>query len=64
KHVTKHFLLAFSTLGMPKEVKTDSGPAYVSGKRQDFFSQWGIQHTAGIPHSPTEQSIIERTHQT
>ena len=62
--VMKHFLLAFSTLRVPKEVKMDNGPAYVSNKLQDFFSQWGTQHTTGIPHSPTGQSIIERTHQT
>ncbi|KFO60353.1 hypothetical protein N302_15399, partial [Corvus brachyrhynchos] len=62
--VIKHFLPAFSTLGVPKEVKTDNGPTYVSNKLQDFFSQWGIQHTTGIPHSPTGQSIVERTHQT
>ncbi|KFO54197.1 hypothetical protein N302_13395, partial [Corvus brachyrhynchos] len=62
--VIKHFLLAFSTLGVPKEVKTYNGLAYVSNKVQDFFSQWGIQHTTGLPPSPTGQSIVERTHQT
>ncbi|KFO61138.1 hypothetical protein N302_12092, partial [Corvus brachyrhynchos] len=64
KDVTKYFLLAFATLGVPAEVKTDSGPAYTSKQLQEFFSTWGIWHTTGIPHSPTGQSIVERAHQT
>ncbi|KFO62237.1 hypothetical protein N302_03228, partial [Corvus brachyrhynchos] len=64
KDVTKHFLLAFATLGVPTKIKRDNGPAYVSKQLQEFFSTWGIRHTTGIPHSPTGQSIVERAHQT
>ncbi|KFO52527.1 hypothetical protein N302_05417, partial [Corvus brachyrhynchos] len=64
KDVTKHFFLAFTTLGVPTEIKMDNGPAYVSKQLQEFFSTWGSQHTTGIPHSPTGQSIVERAHQT
>ncbi|NWY42468.1 POK6 protein, partial [Sylvia atricapilla] len=63
-HTIKHFLLAFSTLGVPKEIKTDNGPAYASRKLKDFFNQWGVRHKRGIPSNPTGQSIVERTHQT
>lgn len=28
-----------------------------------FLNLWGIKHITGIPHSPTGQAIIERTHQ-
>ncbi|NWY43735.1 POK19 protein, partial [Sylvia atricapilla] len=63
-HTIKHFLLAFSTLGVPKEIKTDNGPAYASRKLKDFFNQWGVRHKRGIPSNPTGQAIIERTHQT
>jgi transposase InsO family protein len=28
KHVTQHLLAAFATLGIPKSIKTDNGPAY------------------------------------
>ncbi|NWY10064.1 POK6 protein, partial [Aphelocoma coerulescens] len=48
-HTIKHFLLAFSTLGVPEQIKTDYGPAYTSGKLKDFFSQWGVKQTRGIP---------------
>ncbi|XP_014106443.1 PREDICTED: endogenous retrovirus group K member 19 Pol protein-like [Pseudopodoces humilis] len=63
KHTIQHFLLAFATLGVPEQIKTDNGPAYTSHKLRDFFNQWGVKHTTGIPHSPTGQSIVERTHQ-
>ncbi|NXH15010.1 PO113 protein, partial [Bucco capensis] len=56
RDVCRHFV-------MPKSIKTDNGPGYVAHKTQ-FFQQWGIQHTTGIPHSPTGQAITERTHGT
>ncbi|NXO46071.1 POK11 protein, partial [Locustella ochotensis] len=62
--VKKHFLLAFATLGVPKKIKTDNGPAYASKQLKAFMQDWGIQHDKGIPYSPTGQSIVERTHQT
>ncbi|NXL18731.1 POK19 protein, partial [Setophaga kirtlandii] len=62
KDVIKHFLQAFSTLGIPQEIKTDNGPAYASQKAQHFFNMWTIKHITGIPHSPTGQLIIERIH--
>lgn len=63
KDVIKHFLLAFATLGVPAEIKTDNRPAYVSKNLHQFFDTWGIRHTTGIPYSPTGQSIVECTHQ-
>lgn len=64
KDVINHLMLAFATLGVPKQIKTDNGPAYVSTALQRFFQNWGITHKTGIPHSPTGQSIVERTHRT
>ncbi|NXA91911.1 POK11 protein, partial [Melanocharis versteri] len=62
KDVKRHFFMAFSTLGVPAEIKTDNGPAYVSRDFMNFFDLWGIRHTTGIPHSPTGQSVVERAH--
>ncbi|NXB52598.1 POK7 protein, partial [Leucopsar rothschildi] len=62
-HTIKH-LLVFATLGVPKEIKADNGPAYTSHKLGDFFNQWGVKHSKGIPHNPMGQSIVERTHGT
>lgn len=58
-----HFFLAFSTLGIPDEIKTHNGPAYVSKHLKAFFQQWGIQHKTSILHLPTGQSTVERVHQ-
>ncbi|NXS30865.1 POK6 protein, partial [Pomatostomus ruficeps] len=62
KDTIKHFLLAFATLGVPQQIKTDNGPNYTSQKLKDFFNQWGVKHTMDISHSPTGQSIVERAH--
>ena len=64
QHVHNHFRHAFVTLGIPQKIKTDNGLAYVSQSTGQFFRKWGVQHVTGIPHSPTGQAIIERTHQT
>ncbi|NXJ98963.1 POK11 protein, partial [Corythaixoides concolor] len=56
----KRLCASFASLSVPLAVKTDNGSAYVS----HCFQLWGIEHTTGIPHSPTGQAIIERAHQT
>ncbi|NWU27561.1 POK8 protein, partial [Dyaphorophyia castanea] len=60
----KHLMHAFAVLGVPKQLKTDNGPAYTSSAFQHFLQKWGVEHWTGIPHSPTGQAVIERTHQT
>ncbi|NWY94559.1 POK19 protein, partial [Loxia curvirostra] len=60
--VIKHFYMAFATLGVPKAIKTDNGPAFTSKRLKEFTQQWGISHTTGIPHNPTGQSIVEQAH--
>ena len=52
KGVCKHLLSAFAKLGVPKMIKRDNGPRYGARATHYFFQQWGIQHLAGIPHSP------------
>ncbi|NWR03519.1 POK19 protein, partial [Paradoxornis webbianus] len=59
----KHLIQAFSFLGIPKSLKTDNGPLYRSREFCSFLQQWGVEHKTGIPHSPTGQAIVERTHQ-
>ncbi|RMB89189.1 hypothetical protein DUI87_34451 [Hirundo rustica rustica] len=45
---------AFASLGMPQEIKTDNGPTYIGKVLDKFLKRWGVHHTFGIPHSPTE----------
>ncbi|RMC10112.1 hypothetical protein DUI87_12910 [Hirundo rustica rustica] len=58
----KHLIQAFSFLGIPRELKTDNGPAYRSREFCSFLQQWAVEHKTGIPHSPTGQAVVERTH--
>ncbi|RMC20087.1 hypothetical protein DUI87_00933 [Hirundo rustica rustica] len=58
----KHLIQAFSFMGIPKELKTDNGPAYRSKEFCGFLQQWGVGYKTGIPHSPTGQAVVERTH--
>ncbi|NWV60949.1 POK18 protein, partial [Malurus elegans] len=53
-----------AVMGTPKKIKIDNGPAYTSRRFEQFLCHWGIEHTTGIPHSPTGQAIIERAHGT
>ncbi|NXH37553.1 POK11 protein, partial [Dicaeum eximium] len=62
KDLKAHLLRAFATLGVPKQIKTDNGPGFKSKCFEEFCQQWGITHITGIPHNPTGQSIVERTH--
>ncbi|TRZ08345.1 hypothetical protein HGM15179_018761 [Zosterops borbonicus] len=58
-----HLVQAFSFMGIPKALKTDNGPAYKSKEFRNFLQQWGVEHKTDIPHSPTGQAVVERTHQ-
>ncbi|NWU59456.1 POK19 protein, partial [Dromas ardeola] len=59
RDVLRHWQCAFSVLGVPRQIKTDNGPAYVSQKVACFLQLWGVTHVTGIPHSLTGQSIVE-----
>ncbi|NXA67089.1 POK18 protein, partial [Mohoua ochrocephala] len=63
-HVIRHLTSCIAVMGITKGVKTDNGPAYISKSFRVFCNTWGIKHVTGIPHSPTGQAIIERTHGT
>ncbi|KFV17294.1 hypothetical protein N340_00806, partial [Tauraco erythrolophus] len=60
----RHWQRAFSTAGVPHQIKTDNGPAYLSDKGNSFLQLWGVTHVTGIPHSPTGQGIVKRAHGT
>ncbi|RLV63140.1 hypothetical protein DV515_00018576, partial [Chloebia gouldiae] len=63
RNVLNYLICAFSVLGIPNVLKMDNAPAYVSKEFRSFLQQWGVEHITGIPHSPTGQAIVERTHQ-
>ncbi|NXK82870.1 POK19 protein, partial [Amazona guildingii] len=53
-----------AALGIPLEIKTHNAPAYVSHSFAYFCNLWGIRRVTAIPHSPTDQAIIEQAHAT
>ncbi|NXN67019.1 POK25 protein, partial [Himantopus himantopus] len=59
KDVIRHWQRASSVSRVPNQIKTDNGPAYVSGKVNVFLQLWGVTHVTGIPHSPTGRGIVE-----
>ena len=64
RDVRRHLTSCFAVMGVPKTVKTDNGPAYVSKTLQMFLQTWNINHATGVPHSPTGQAIVERANGT
>ncbi|NXK77866.1 POK7 protein, partial [Amazona guildingii] len=62
RDVIRHLTHAFATLGLPSQLKMDNGPGYNSVALSRFLQQWGVTHVTDIPHSPTGQGIVERTH--
>ncbi|KFZ49448.1 hypothetical protein N321_00073, partial [Antrostomus carolinensis] len=63
-HVIRHLMACFAVMGVPKQLKTDNGPAYVGARVSRLLQKWGVKHITGIPHVPTGQAIIERAHRT
>lgn len=62
--IITHLLETVAVMGIPAQIKTDNGPAYVSSKMQPFFAHYNIKHVTGMPCTPTGQSIIERSNRT
>lgn len=50
-NVKCHLLLGFSLMGLPSQIKTDNGPAYISIFKLSFNSS--ILNMWGIPYNPT-----------
>jgi hypothetical protein len=63
KHAFGHLRGAFTTFAIPKSIKTDNGPTYISKKFQAFCKLWDINHNIGIPYNPEGQVIVEHQHQ-
>jgi transposase InsO family protein len=59
KHALGHLLGAFATSEIPKSIKTDNSPAYMSKKFLEFCTLWDITHNTGIPYNPQGQAIVE-----
>ena len=64
RNVIDHCLQAFNTMGVPKVIKTDNGPAYTGKNFISFCKEFNIKLKTGIPYNPMGQGIVERAHRT
>ncbi|RMC21297.1 hypothetical protein DUI87_02158 [Hirundo rustica rustica] len=64
KTTIQRWLTAMAWLGIPKQIKTDNGPNFVSKSTQAFVAKWGITLVHGIPYNSTGQAIVEQANQT
>ncbi|KAF4805407.1 endogenous retrovirus group K member 18 Pol protein-like protein [Turdus rufiventris] len=63
-HVERHLNSCFAVMGLPHEIKTDNGPAYISQRLKAFLNFWNVTHVTGNPNVPTGQAIVERANGT
>ena len=59
-----HLLEVMTIMSIPKQIKTDNGPAYVSKTMKQLFTYYSIKHITDILQDPTGQAVIERSKQT
>ncbi|NXV39500.1 POK25 protein, partial [Rissa tridactyla] len=59
REARRHWTLAISVLGVPKQIKTDNGAAFTAKTTQEWCERWEIQLKHGIPYNSTGQAIIE-----
>lgn len=64
RDVIQHCLKNFASWGIPKQIKTDNGPAYTSHSFKNFADTFHIHLVTGIPYNPQGQGIVERAHLT
>lgn len=64
KHFVSHCLHAYSTMGIPKIIKTDNRSGHTRPALQHFCSTFQIQHITGIPYNPQGQGMVGKAHLT
>ena len=60
--VLTHLLEAMAIMRIPTQIRTDNAPAYVSKKMKLIFGYYNMKHITVIPHNPTGQALVERSH--
>lgn len=60
KDMIQHLIQCFQNMGLPSQIKTDNGPAYISKAFEQFYGQWEIAHMTKIPYNPQGQAIIKK----
>lgn len=64
KDVKSHCLQAFTYIGVPRQCKTDNGPAYTGAGFAHFCQDFDITLKTGIPYDPQGQAVLKWAHLT
>lgn len=62
KDVKSHCVQAFAYMGVPRQYKTDNGPAYTSAGFAHLCQDFDITLKTDIPYNPQGQAVVERAH--
>lgn len=62
KDVKSHCLQAFAFMNVPRQIKTDNGPAYTSKTFQQFCAYYDILNKTGIPYNSQGQATVGEGH--
>lgn len=62
KDVKSLCFYTFAYMGVPKQLKTDNGPAYMSSEFKQFCEAYDITLKTGILYNPQGQAVVECTH--
>ena len=54
----------FVTHGLPRSMRTDNGPQFMSEEFRHFMEENGIEHAKGIPYWPPSNGEVERHNET
>jgi len=57
--VISHTKSIFARHGIPKEVRNDNGPQYVSEEFRNFSSKWGFKHTTSNQYYSQSNGFAE-----
>ena len=52
QHIITHLLACFAVMGTSTAIKTDNGPACISGHFKQFLQSFPVIHIIGIPYNP------------
>ena len=62
KDVKAHCLQAFAYMEVPRQYKTDNGPAHTSAGFAHFCQEFDMTQKTGIPYNPQGQAFVEQAH--
>lgn len=60
KEIVKKFRPLIARYGIPKQIRSDNGPCYVSEEWKEMMEEYMIHHVTSSPHYPESNGLAER----